>query len=377
MAVIENELNFEGAVSYHYGKFPPHSITYSRIYKELARATEAIARFDQMLDTLHNSEILLAPLRNQEAVISSRMEGTISTMDEILRYEADQIAGEDQLKGYHTDVVETWLYQRALKYGQKELETGKPLSEWLMRALHQHLLQFGRGANKSPGQFKTEQNYLVDKSKRNVLFVPVEPQKLQDGLSALVSYLRSDEEVLIKTAISHIEFEALHPFHDGNGRVGRILITLLLWKERAISAPHFYISGYFEEHKDQYTETMRRVSSEGDWTGWCKFFLLALESQAKRNLDIAEKIRDLYEGMKPLFSDALSSKWSINALDFIFTYPVFRNSSFINNSGIPTPSARRFTPVLMEKGFIKTIESASGRRPALYSFEPLLNLVRV
>lgn len=240
------------------------------------------------------------------------------------------------------------------------------------------MLSFGRGATKSPGQYKMEQNYLADKTRRNILFVPISPERLQEGMDRLFNYIEGSHDTpLIKAAISHIEFEALHPFKDGNGRIGRMLITLLLWSSKVISAPHFYISGFFEEHKDVYIDTMRAVSENDDWTAWCMFFLEAIEKQAIQNLQIAENISELYEKMKQEFSTALASKWSVNALDFVFTHPVFRNNKFTNNSEIPSSTAARFVRVLLERKLLSTLEEPSGRRPALYAFEPLLELVRV
>ena len=372
------EHNLENAVNYHYDKFPPKHLDYGQFVEPLIKATDAVARYDQMLKNMHNSETLLAPLRNQEAVISSRMEGTISTMDEILKYEADHDAETPDTAKVRSEVIETILYQRALRAAQKAMADGYPLSQYLIKGIHQRLLSFGRGASKSPGQFKTEQNYLADKLKKKILFIPISPEKLQEGLDKLFQYIdQSTQPALVKTGIAHIEFEALHPFKDGNGCIGRMLITLMLWSLGTISAPHFYISGYLEDNKDLYIDTMRKVSEHGDWESWCYFFLGAVEQQAIRNLSIAEDIRTLYEEMKSVFSDALSSKWSLNALDFVFTNPVFRNNKFTTKSGIPTASAARFTRVLLEKNLILTFEEASGRRPALYSFEPLMKLVRV
>jgi Fic family protein len=327
---------------------------------------------------MHNSEFLLAPLRNQEAVISSRMEGTISTMDEILKFEADSENDSQEANKVRSEVYETILYQRALLNAQRAIKDGYPLSQHLIKTLHQQLLSFGRGAQKSPGKYKTEQNYLADKIKQKVLFTPISPEKLYDGLENLFIYINeSSDPVLIKTALMHLEFEALHPFQDGNGRIGRMLITLLLWSTGTISEPHFYISGYMEEHKDEYIDTMREVSKNNNWESWCIFFLNAIEKQAIKNLEIAERIKSLYEEMKPIFSDTLSSKWSVNALDYIFTNPIFRNNRFTSKSGIPGPTAARFTRILLEKELLRTLEESSGRRPALYAFEPLLKLVRV
>ena len=373
------DLNLEGAVQYHYGKFPPtkDQLDYEELLNPLVAATAAIARYDQMLKTMHNSEILLAPLRNQEAVISSRMEGTVSTMDEILKYEADHaegVAGADKTR---SEVIETILYQRALKSAQTAMQEGQPLSQYLIRAAHERLLSYGRGATKSPGKFKTEQNYLADKGKQ-IRFVPISPELLQDGMDELFKYLQeSADPVLLKAAISHVEFEALHPFKDGNGRIGRMIITLLLWSSKVISEPHFYVSGFLEDHKDEYIDTMRAVSEKGDWTAWCVFFLHALEAQAGRNLEVAENIRNLYEQMKSHFRNVLGSKWAGNALDFVFTNPVFRNSKFTSQSGIPASTAAGIGKSLVDQGLLVTKEEGSGRRSALYSFEPLLELVRV
>lgn len=371
-------MDFTSSVQYHYEKFPPQNLDYGKIVNSLLKATDALARYDQMLKNMHNSEILLAPLRNQEAVISSRMEGTISTMDEILKFEADSENDPEEAKNVRSEVFETILYQRALLNGQRAMKDGYPLSQHLIKTLHQQLLSFGRGAQKSPGQYKTEQNYLADKIKQKVLFTPISPEKLNDGLEKLFTYIKDGSDpILIKTALMHLEFEALHPFQDGNGRIGRMLITLLLWSSGTISEPHFYVSGYMEEHKDEYIDTMRNVSENNNWEAWCIFFLNAIEKQAIRNLEIAERIKNLYEDMKPVFSDALSSKWSVNALDYIFTNPIFRNNRFTSKSGIPGPTAARFTRILLDKELLRTLEESSGRRPALYAFEPLLKLVRV
>jgi Fic family protein len=372
------EVDLKNAIDYHYGKFPPTNLRYEAFLPQLIAATDAVARYDQMLKNMHNSEILLAPMRNQEAVISSRMEGTISTMDEILKYEADHGDEDGDNAAVRLEVIETILYQRALRSAQRAMESGYPLSLSLVKGIHQQLLSFGRGASKTPGQLKNEQNYLADKYKRSILFVPISPPKLQDGLDELFRYIDSEmHPILVRTALTHIEFEALHPFKDGNGRIGRMLITLMMWSSGTISAPHFYISGYFEDNKDQYIDIMRNVSANGAWDEWCAFFLTAVHQQAIRNLEIAEDIRTLYESMKSRFSELLSSKWSVNALDFIFTNPVFRNNRFTKNSGIPAASAARFTRVLLDNGLLNTIEEASGRRPAMYSFEPLIHLVRV
>lgn len=369
-------LELANAVTYHDGEFPPNSWDYGRIVPPLIAATDALARFDQMLKGLHNSELFLAPLRSQEAVISSRMEGTISTLDEIMELEAEYDPDDDVTASERrSEGIETLLYQRALFTAQRQMAEGRPLSQSLIKSIHQQLLSFGRGANKGPGAYKQEQNYIGQG--RYVSFVPVSPEKLQTGMDDLFAMI-GDEQVpiLLRAGLSHVEFEALHPFKDGNGRVGRMLITLMLWAGGAISAPHFYISRYFEDHKGEYIERMREVSASGAWDEWLVFFLAGIEHQAIHNLEVAEKVRELYENMKVRFHEVLSSQWTQRALDFVFTYPVFRNSRFTKHAGIPEPTAKRLTPLLERAGLLDKISESSGRKSALYRFEALMKIVR-
>ena len=372
-------LDTHKAVLYHTGGFPPDSLDHARLLPELLLATEALARYDQALQGMHNSEIFLAPLRGQEAVISSRMEGTISTLDEILQVEAE--FGEDDMGAgaeYRSDAIETLLYRHALNAAQRQMEQGYPLSESLLKSIHRQLLSFGRGARKSPGAYKREQNYVGAVGSREVSFVPIAPEHLTQGMEELFRLIGDDQmPILLRTALAHAEFEALHPFEDGNGRVGRMLITLMLWQGRAIYAPHFYISRYFEDHKDDYIGRLRAVSAQGDWVGWCRFFFEAMRAQAVLNLQVAEGIRDCYEAMKPRFAELLASKHSVAALDYLFSRPVFSNSHFTRAAGIPPQTAARFTRVLLQEGLLQTVREPAGRRPAIYRFEPLMERVRV
>jgi len=375
------DLDLSDAIQYHYDRFPPAIRDYARLVKPIARASAALARYDQMLKGMHNAEILLAPLRSQEAVLSSRIEGTISTLDEVLKYEADQesadVNSRDDGGNYRSETIEVHLYTRAMRYAQAQIKEGAPIGDWLLRSSHRMLLSFGRGAIMSPGQYKTEQNYLADTGRRKVLFVPISPERLQDGMDRLFIFMNDDNwEILVRTALVHLEFEALHPFKDGNGRIGRMLIPLMLWKFGMIAEPCFYMSGYLEQRRDEYIDRMRAVSASDEWDDWIIFFMEAMAFQAQENLEKAEHIRALYEEMKERFRHYLSSQWSTTALDFVFTRPIFRNNVFTSRSGIPAPTAHRFVRVLTENGLLETLMPASGRRPAMYAFEPLLGLVR-
>lgn len=376
-------LNLDKAIKYHIGGFPPKVLAYEQFIHELLAAEQALARFDQMLKNLHNSEILLAPLRNQEAILSSRMEGTFSTMDEIVELQAKLKEGENEDSINHTnetrsDVIETYLYQRTLRNAQKGMEAGYDISDSLIKQIHQQLLSFGRGAAKSPGQYKVEQNYIGNSYGKDISYVPIAPELLPEGMENLFRFLKeSTWPILVKTALMHLEFEALHPFMDGNGRIGRMLITLFLWREKMISAPHFYISGFFEEHKSQYIAEMRLVSETGVWNNWCKFFFTAVKKQAMQNLKLAEEISALYESLKQKFADDLASKWSFPILDYLFTYPKFRLPTMYKTVGIPEKSAAKFVKKLVDENLLFLQQEAAGRKPAVYSFEPLMRLVRI
>lgn len=372
------ESKAEGPVSYHYGQFPPSVLQYERLIDPVSDATASIARYDQMLAGMRNSEILLAPLRNQEAVVSSRMEGTIATLDEILRIEAEEVNDDgDAFRTARLEAVETFLYSRAMQRTQKQMELGQPLSEFLIRTAHQILLSYGRGAALAPGGYKTEQNYIGEKRKRFVSFIPISPESLPGGMQSLMSFIRdSPVNKLLKTALAHVEFEALHPFQDGNGRIGRMIITLMLWEYGLIRQPHFYVSSYFEDRREEYIDRMRRVSSHGEWTEWCEFFLRGLEDQAKQNIQTAERIFKLYEDMKARFRLELSSQWSTDALDFMFSNPTFRNNRFTQQENIPPHVAMTMTRKLREAGLIVQVDAPSGRKPAMYAFKPLIDIVR-
>jgi Fic family protein len=309
------------------------------------------------------------------------MEGTISTVDEILQYDSSE-RGEDELaeSSVRSEVVETILYRRALWYAQKQIDDGRPINHGLIRSMHQMLLSWGRGAAKNPGQYKTEQNYIGDERSGIISYIPISPEKLPEGMDRFFDYLNNqDHQDLVRTALAHVEFEALHPFKDGNGRIGRMLITLMLWTSGNISSPHFYISRYMEEHKAAYVAQMKAVSAENDWMSWLRFFLEAVKAQAEYNLELMRQIGELYESMKPVFSHATGSKHSIALLDAVFTAPRYSNQRICKLSGIPPATVNRFTNALLRhpNQLLKIVQRPAGRRAAIYSFEPLLEIIRV
>lgn len=257
------------------------------------------------------------------------------------------------------------------------MATGEPINEGLIRNAHRVLLSSGRGASKGPGQYKEKQNHIGDDRRRIIHFKPIGPLQLRPAMSALLEFIETSDMLhFFKVAVAHVEFEALHPFNDGNGRIGRLLITLLMWKFGLTHKPHFYVSACFEANRDRYIELMRAVSRDEDWTTWVAFFLDAIASQAEANLKTARNIAALYEEMKETFREMSGSKWHSAAQDSIFENPVFKNSQLIRRSGMPRHVAVRMTRLLHEGGLLRELRPASGRRGAMYMFEPLMDIVR-
>jgi Fic family protein len=377
--MVAKPFDLTAAVHYHDGAFPPEALDYERLLGPLEEAAASLARYDTKISGMVNGELFLAPLRRQDAVTSSRMEGTISTIEDLYRLEAEEEAGNAvAYRDARYDDVETYLYSRALRTAQEALADGMPLGEHLIRSAHQQLLSVGRGATKRPGSYKIEQNYIGDERRGKIHYVPIAPEHLEPAMATLVQFINTSEtRPLIRTALAHVEFEALHPFEDGNGRIGRMLITLMLWRLGVLSQPNFFVSGYFETYKEEYIERMRAVSAEGDWTGWVVFFLQAMHEQATVNVLTADAIFKLHAEMRERFRDVLNSQFHDQALDFVFASPVFRNDRFVERSGIPATSARLLSRRLVEAGLLRTLQPSAGRRAALYAFDPLLDLLKV
>lgn len=361
-------------VYYHEGAFPPQELDWPYLIPLLGPAAAAVARYDGMLSAVPNASVLLAPLTTQEAVLSSRIEGTQATMGEVLGYEAGQENVSPERLG---DIQEVLNYRAALRTAESLLEE-LPLSQRVIREAHKTLLSAVRGQNKAPGEYRRTPNWIGPQgcSEDEARFVPIGADRLPDAMGAWERYAHQDTpDRLVQLAILHVEFEALHPFLDGNGRLGRMLVPLFLWQVGLIQRPMFYISAYFEARRDTYYDRLLGVSRDKDWTGWCVFFLEAVQAQAEDNLAKTKAILALYEDMKRRMSEMTRSQYAIHALDWIFERPIFRASDFVAVSGIPAPTARRFLAVLRERAVLSTLLPGRGRRSAVYAFPDLLNIV--
>ena len=361
-------------VYYHNGKFPPGAqIDWSRLIPFLGPAAAAVARYDGMLAAIPNPGILLAPLSTQEAVLSSRIEGTQATMGEVLEFEAGR---EPVSPARREEIREVLNYRSAMRRAEEMLKE-LPLSQRVICDAHSVLLAGVRGEGKSPGEFRHAPNWIgppgctID----DATFVPIGADKLPSAMGAWERYIHEDApDRLVQLAVLHAEFEALHPFLDGNGRLGRMLVPLFLWQHNLIRAPMFYISAYFEARRDTYYEGLLAVSRDDDWTGWCRFFLEAVRAQAEENLTKTRDILSLYESMKDQVVNMTRSQYAIRALDWIFERPIFTSSGFVAAAGIPRPTARRLLAVLRDGGILRAIVPGSGRRSAVFVYPALLNV---
>ncbi|MBT8507553.1 cell filamentation protein Fic [Methanomicrobiaceae archaeon CYW5] len=355
-------------------QLPLDTIDWAAHVSLIGKANASLARYDGILQAIVNPEILISPLITREAVLSSRIEGTQASLEEVLEYEADP-DGDVPIEK-RNDIAEIINYRRALKLAEQELKR-KPLHVNLIRELHAVLLDNARGKDKEPGQLRTIQNYIAKPGQpiEQAIFIPPYPFLVPDALSNWEMYLHSDEkDPLVQIAVLKAQFELIHPFRDGNGRIGRMLVPLILYNKGLLSRPTFYISSYLERNRDEYYEALGEISSENDWNQWISFFLRAINEQAKENCMKARNILELYEEMKITVPEITHSQYAVSAIDAIFTRQIFKASDFVSISGIPNMTAQRILKELSENNVIEVIRKGRGRRATIYACPRLIRI---
>jgi Fic family protein len=362
-------------VRYHLGQFPPRDIDWARLVPLIGKANAALARYDGLVAAIPNAAVLLSPLTTQEAVLSSKIEGTNVTMGEVLEIEAGGDRAVSQPK--RDDAEEIRNYRAALSYAAKAV-VDRPLTPHLLRELHQMLMQGVRGRDKDPGSFRNEQNWIGSAgcTIEQASFVPVPQEHLRSGLDDWEKYVSShaERDPLVQLAIVHAEFEALHPFKDGNGRLGRMILPLFLYERKLLSGPNFYMSGYLETRRDEYIERMRAISRDGAWTEWCAFFLEGVIEQASANQKKAQAILELYQRMAKQVAELTHSLYAGRLVEYIFALPVFASAHFISATGINRKTAFRLLTSLRDARILRSLADAAGSRPAILVFPELLNI---
>jgi Fic family protein len=362
-------------VAYHRGKFPPAQVDWPRLISLIGPANAALARYDGLLAAIPNADVLLSPMTTQEAVLSSRIEGTQATMGEVLEYEAAQ-SPETMDPAKRQDIEEVLNYRRAMRQATAEMGN-LPLCNRLIKSIHATLVSGVRGHDKARGQFRRIQNYIGVSGRpiEEARFVPIAPEELEVGMARWERYLHEPaDDILVQLAIVHAEFESLHPFLDGNGRIGRMLIPLFLFDRKLLHAPMFYLSEYLEANRQEYYEGLLAVSRDDDWTAWCRFFLQALQKQAAENERKARQILNLYQMRKEWIIEQTHSHHAVRALDWFFSQPIFTTPDFVASSRIPKPTANRIVRLARDQGLLKELRPGKGRRAAVLAFAELLNI---
>lgn len=351
----------------------PVEIDLESMISEIVEANSALARFDGQLNGIQNPRVLLSPLMTQEAVVSSKIEGTQATLEEVLEHEADQSQAEEQNK--REDIEEIINYRSALSFGEDRLSE-RPFNLNLLKEMHGILMDGVRGQNKRRGEFRRQQIHIgpPDSTKEEATYIPPPYLKLSDLLENWESYYHTDApDRLVQLGFLHAQLEMIHPFLDGNGRIGRLLIPLFLHDKGVISSPTFYASAYLERTREEYYDRLARISEKEDWKGWIRYFLTAIRKQAEMNGEKVNQITDLYEDTKGKVVDLVSSQYTIQAIDTLFETPIFTSSRFQDLSEIPRQTAYRILRKL-DGEVISCVRESSGRKPSLYVFRPLMDI---
>lgn len=357
-------------------RLPIEKLDWKPFIRLIGPANAALARYDGILQAVLNPHILLSPLTTQEAVLSSQIEGTQATIEEVFKFEGANEAPKEESR--KQDITEIMNYRRAMQYALEELKR-KPINLNLLHRLHFILLDSVRGRNKARGEFRKIQNWIGKPgfSMERAIYIPPEPLKVPDYMSNLEKYIHYDEEDrLVQLAIIHAQFEIIHPYCDGNGRLGRMLIPLFLFEKKQLSSPMFYLSAYLEAHRQEYYSRLNAVSADKDWTGWILFFLNAVNEQANVNINKAKAILDLYAAKKEKVPKLTRSRYAIQTVDTLFKMPFFTSTRFIAESKIPKVTAMRILQVLEKNKVLEVIRFASGSMPALYVFRKLIEIVK-
>jgi Fic family protein len=341
-------------------------------YDLLEKANRALGRLDGMAMLLPDFSLFLYLYVRKEALLSSQIEGTQSSLSDLLLFESNELPGVPL-----DDVQEVSNYVAALNYGLARLREGFPLSLRLIREIHGVLLAKGRGSEKTPGEFRRSQNWIGGSRPGNALFVPPPPQDVMACMGALEKFLHNDPvatPVLIKAALAHVQFETIHPFLDGNGRLGRLLITLLLCAEGALAEPLLYLSLYFKTHRSTYYDLLQGVRKDGAWEDWLRFFLAGVQETADQAAQAARRILRLFEHDRRRIEQlgrAASSALRVHQL--LQRKPILSIPKAAKELNLSAPTVTSAVQHLQEMEI--TRESTGGRRNRLYVYEQYLSIL--
>lgn len=336
----------------------------------LSGADIALGRLDGIVTVVPDPDFFVAMYVRREAVLSSQIEGTQGTLEDLLEVEL-----EPERVDRFADVEDIVNYVGAMNYGLTRLDS-LPLSLRLIREIHDQLLQGGRGSHSTPGEFRITQNWIGPRGAtlQTASFVPPPVPEMREALGDLEKFLHSPEErpVLIDVALAHAQFESIHPFLDGNGRVGRLLITFLLVHRNVLRRPMLYLSYFFKLHRTEYYDRLTAIRRRGDWEGWLRFFLQGVVVTAKEAADTAEQIFDLRERHRSLVIESGAGPNGLKLLSTLFVRPLTNVNRVAEALDVTFPTANRLVSRFEELGVLT--EVTGQRRSRVFRYEPYLRL---
>jgi len=350
---------------------PPLDLSGSR-QRLLERATLALGRLDSVSTLLPDPQIFLYAYVRREAVLSSQIEGTQSSLSDLLLFELEDAPGTPI-----DDVVEVSNYIRALEHGMARLREGFPLCNRLLREMHAHLMSRGRGSDKEPGEFRRSQNWIGGTRPGNARFVPPPPHEVEPCMTALEAFLHDENQsmpILLKAALAHVQFETIHPFLDGNGRLGRLLIALLLHHGGLLAQPLLYLSLYLKQHRPVYYDLLDRVRAEGDWEAWVDFFLEGMETTALGAVETARRLVALFdEDTRRVQQSGHSAANALRVLAVLRQRPILSLPQLCRLSAMTFPTANKAMTHLVEAGIAR--ELTGQRRNRVFSYKAYLSIL--
>lgn len=351
---------------------PEPSVNFdSELIRLLSEANRELGRLDGAAEILPNPDLFVAMYVKKEAVLSSQIEGTQASLVDVLEFGA-----EENLATIPEDVGEVINYVKAMNYGLNRLNT-LPLSLRLIREIHAVLLENTRGGQRNPGEFRKTQNWIGPQgcNLKTATFVPPPVPEMINAMGDWELFMHRENElpILIKAGLAHCQFETIHPFLDGNGRIGRLLITFMLCQQEALNRPLLYLSYYFKKNRSQYYDWLMEVRNNGDWEGWLKFFLKGVIEVSKQAISTARKIIELQSNHKALVIQEANSPNALKLLDLLYLRPVLSIPDVKEELGISYPTASNLVNRFAELELLK--EKTGQQRNRAFNYTEYLEIL--
>lgn len=351
---------------------PEPGVDLTGLFQQLDRANQALGRLDGLTTLLPDTRLFLYLYVRKEALLSSQIEGTKSSFSDLLLFENEAAPGVPI-----DDVEEVSNYVAAMQHGLRRIKEGFPLSLRLIREIHGILLRGGRGADNTPGEFRRSQNWIGGSRPGNAAFVPPPPERMMECLDLFEHFLHDEKHklpALVEAGLIHVQFETIHPFLDGNGRLGRLLITLLLCAKGVLREPLLYLSLYFKTHRERYYDLLQRVRTEGVWEEWIDFFLEGTETTARQAADTAVQILHLFEAdRKKIRAMGRKAASSLAVHEYLQAHPLTKIGPAAKDLKLSIPTVTSALETLTKLKIAK--ESTGKRRDRLFAYSRYLHIV--